>query len=155
MAMMDGSSHRFQAVDSQLRPRMESPRQVVKCSWLALSAPGGWGARAGDPLFRDTCAETPSRRGSREPGAQAIPHGSGLSGLPLTLDGTHRQARYHVAAQRIEDHKRRQRIQDGDGHHVVPGCLVDVEELGYRYGHSRVVCRGEQHVLVLVLVPGE
>ncbi len=32
---------------------------------------------------------------------------SRVSGPPLTLDGTHRQARCHVAAQRIEDRNRR------------------------------------------------
>src|SRR5712692_1353954 len=77
------------------------------------------------------------------------------SGPPLTLDGTPRQARCHVAAKRIEDHNRRQRIDDCCGHHVVPGRLVAVEELGYRHSHRHVAGRREQHVLVEVLVPGE
>src|SRR5258708_3459220 len=38
---------------------------------------------------------------------------------PRPTDATHRQARRHVAAERVEDRNRGQRINDGSGHHRV------------------------------------
>src|SRR5262245_18235614 len=60
-----------------------------------------------------------------------------------------------VADQAVEERHRRQRVDDGKGHHVVPRRLGAVPELLKRDGDGPMALRVQQHVLVEVLAPGQ
>ena len=76
-------------------------------------------------------------------------------GEELAPDAAKRQPGQHPTTQREEDRHGRQGVEDCGGHHVVPGRLIGVEELRDRHRHCHFAFRGEQNVLVDVLVPGE
>jgi hypothetical protein len=61
----------------------------------------------------------------------------------LSLDRAHRQPGRDIAAQRVEHRDRRQRIDDRQRHHVIPRCLVGIEELLDRHSDRPVPRRGQ------------
>ncbi len=62
----------------------------------------------------------------------------------LTLHPAHGQSRHHESAEPEVDDDRRQRIHDGDRHHIVPWRFVAVEELVECHRHGHVARRREQ-----------
>src|SRR4029077_18251571 len=73
--------------------------------------------------------------------------------MASTLHAAHGEARRHATAERIVGGYRWQSIYDRSGHHVVPGRLVAVCELGERDGNRHAALVRQQQELVQIFVP--